>query len=100
LLYWYKVQILTLRKPDVPVMLYHGNKEERSLIRKRHLNIVGGKFLGRRGALPVIITSFEIAMNDAKMLALVPWKYLAVDEGHRFFFYTCFTGTKIHALSH
>lgn len=38
---------------------------------------VGPKF-------PLVITSYEIAMNDAKKcLRSYSWKYLAVDEGHR-----------------
>lgn len=32
---------------------------------------------------PVVITSFEIAMNDRKLLQRFQWKYLIVDEGHR-----------------
>ena len=29
---------------------------------------------------PIIITSFEMAMYDAKFLANYEWKYVAVDE--------------------
>jgi ATP-dependent DNA helicase len=71
--------------PEVPVVLYHGTKEERALMRRRDLKISGGSWKKQKKneGLPVVVTSFEIAMNDGKMLAAVPWKYLAVDEGHR-----------------
>jgi ATP-dependent DNA helicase len=64
--------------PDVPVVLYHGTRDERAALRRRHF-----KRRDRKDPLPVIITSFEIAMNDAKVLAQLNWKYLTVDEGHR-----------------
>lgn len=32
---------------------------------------------------PTIITSYEMAMFDAKFLANYKWKYVVVDEGHR-----------------
>ncbi|KAI4967368.1 hypothetical protein ZWY2020_028337, partial [Hordeum vulgare] len=32
---------------------------------------------------PIIITSYEMAMSDAKFLARYKWKYVVVDEGHR-----------------
>ena len=39
---------------------------------------VGSKF-------PLVITSYEIAMNDAKKcLRSYSWKYLVVDEVHKF----------------
>ncbi len=31
----------------------------------------------------VLLTSFEVAMNDGKKLQNLEWKYLIVDEGHR-----------------
>mmetsp|Transcript_64260 Transcript_64260/g.151270 ORF Transcript_64260/g.151270 Transcript_64260/m.151270 type:complete len:817 (-) Transcript_64260:169-2619(-) len=67
--------------PDVDTLLYHGSKEDRKLIRdewgfERKTKQV-------RKGFPVIITSFEVAMNDSKKLQNVSWKYLVVDEGHR-----------------
>jgi hypothetical protein len=32
---------------------------------------------------PVIVTSYEVVMNDSKALARYDWKCLVVDEGHR-----------------
>ena len=34
-------------------------------------------------SFPVIVTSYEVVMNDSKALAHYDWKYLVVDEGHR-----------------
>ena len=63
--------------PDFPVILYHGSKEERSILRSRHmLQRVDETF-------PVIVTSYEIAIADIKYLQKLHWKYVVVDEGHR-----------------
>ena len=31
-------------------------------------------------SFPVIVTSYEVAMNDRKFLAKYKWKYIVVDE--------------------
>lgn len=64
--------------PTVPVVLYHGNKEERAVLRRKHL-----KGRGKDGKMPIVVTSFEVAMNDARYLQAFTWKYLCVDEGQR-----------------
>lgn len=65
--------------PTLPAVIYHGNKHQRDEIRRKHMpRTVGPKF-------PLVITSYEIAMNDAKKcLRSYSWKYLAVDEVHKF----------------
>jgi ATP-dependent DNA helicase len=70
--------------PSINVLLYHGSPEEREFMRLQ-LDIDEG--------FPVIITSYEvcialsyvrkITMNDRKHLAVHPWKFLIIDEGHR-----------------
>lgn len=64
--------------PEIPTLLYHGNRQERrKLVKNIHK---------RQGTLqihPVVITSFEIAMRDQNALQHCYWKYLIVDEGHR-----------------
>ncbi|KVI08839.1 ATP-dependent DNA helicase DDM1 [Cynara cardunculus var. scolymus] len=64
--------------PSVNAIIYHGNRTERDGIRRKSMpKSVGPKF-------PIVITSYEIAMNDAKKhLRHYNWKYLVVDEGHR-----------------
>ncbi|KAK2975847.1 hypothetical protein RJ640_022864 [Escallonia rubra] len=64
--------------PSVNAIIYHGNKKERDEIRRKHMpRTVGAKF-------PIVVTSYEVAMNDAKKhLRHYNWKYMVVDEGHR-----------------
>ncbi|KAG5241261.1 hypothetical protein OIU76_024452 [Salix suchowensis] len=64
--------------PSMDAIIYHGDKKQRDEIRRKHMpRSIGPKF-------PIIITSYEIALSDAKKhLRHYPWKYLVVDEGHR-----------------
>ncbi|GFQ06665.1 ATP-dependent DNA helicase ddm1, partial [Phtheirospermum japonicum] len=64
--------------PSMNAIIYHGNKTERDeLVRKHMPKTIGPKF-------PVIITSYEVVISDAKrILRHYKWKYLVVDEGHR-----------------
>jgi ATP-dependent DNA helicase len=66
--------------PSIPTLVYHGSKEDRKDMRDKIADKKGQEW-------PVVITSFEVAMNDAKILSRLPkggsWKYLVVDEGHR-----------------
>lgn len=72
------VNEITRFTPSLPVVIYHGDKKLRDQIRRKHMpRTVGPKF-------PIVITSYEIAMNDArKCFGSYSWKYLVVDEGHR-----------------
>lgn len=63
--------------PDIPVVLYHGSKQEREELRKKRLRNPSSK------DFPVICTSYEICMNDRKHLAHYGWKFIIIDEGHR-----------------
>ncbi|KAI3808443.1 hypothetical protein L1987_24394 [Smallanthus sonchifolius] len=64
--------------PSMNAVIYHGNRKERDEIRRKQMpKKVGPDF-------PIVITSYEVAMNDArKHLRHYDWKYLVVDEGHR-----------------
>lgn len=68
--------------PSIPHILYHGSKaermEKRKLIGKSHYNEILGQHI-----YSVVVTSYEIAMNDRPLLGPLRWKYLVVDEGHR-----------------
>ncbi|ORX52165.1 hypothetical protein BCR36DRAFT_286675 [Piromyces finnis] len=68
--------------PSLPVVLYHGTIEERANIRKRKMKKVDENF-------PIVITSYEIVINDKKFLSKYKWKYIIVDEGHRLKNYNC-----------
>ncbi|GLT80004.1 hypothetical protein SLA2020_514670 [Shorea laevis] len=64
--------------PSMNTIIYHGSKKERDEIRRKHMpRVIGPKF-------PIVITSYEMAMSDAKrFLRHYDWKYVVVDEGHR-----------------
>lgn len=63
--------------PSMTAIIYHGSKKERMDIRRKHMpKDIGPKF-------PLIITSYGVALSDAKILAQYKWKYVVVDEGHR-----------------
>ncbi|XP_022985070.1 ATP-dependent DNA helicase DDM1 [Cucurbita maxima] len=64
--------------PTVSAIIYHGNKKQREEIRRKSMpKTIGPNF-------PIVVTSYEIAMSDAKkVLRHYNWKYLVVDEGHR-----------------
>lgn len=61
--------------PSINSVIYHGDKKERDEIRRKHMpKTIGPKF-------PIVITSYEVAMNDAKKhLRHYNWKYVVVDE--------------------
>jgi len=65
--------------PEINTVLYHGSKQEREEIRKKHMKMSQqSKF-----EFPVVVTSYEICMNDKSFLANYKWRYIVVDEGHR-----------------
>jgi len=68
--------------PEIPVIMYHGSKDERAAMRATKLKIQSGKG-GSISMHPIVITSYEIVMNDRKYLSKFSWKYIIVDEGHR-----------------
>ncbi|KAF7828842.1 ATP-dependent DNA helicase DDM1 [Senna tora] len=70
--------------PSLTTIIYHGNKTERDDIRRKYMpRKIGPKF-------PIVITSYEVALNDAKKyLRFYQWKYLVIDEGHRLKNFKC-----------
>lgn len=40
-------------------------------------------------SFPIVVTSYEIIIADAKHLARHQWKYIVVDEGHRLKNFNC-----------
>ncbi|KAK2795733.1 hypothetical protein FQN52_003582 [Onygenales sp. PD_12] len=65
--------------PGIETVLYHGSKDERAQIRDERMKLQDQK----KADFPVVVTSYEICMNDRKFLAKYQWKYIIVDEGHR-----------------
>jgi len=74
---------------QVPYILYHGAKPDRVLLRRdiRHRHKIDeGAILS---SFPVVVTSYEIAMNDREFLMHEMWKLMIVDEGHRIKNFNC-----------
>ncbi len=86
--------------PQIPVVLYHGTKEEREQLRRTIFPTPSSTTSSRgknrkrkRGPQtddteetelqPVVVTSYEICIRDQKFLQFRSWKFLVVDEGHR-----------------
>jgi SNF2 family DNA or RNA helicase len=65
--------------PTCPVLLYHGSKQERQLLRSSRMPVKNAKTL----QFPIVVTSFEICMIDRKFLEKYQWQYIILDEGHR-----------------
>lgn len=65
--------------PEINTILYHGSKDERAEMRRKKMKMQDqAKF-----EFPVVVTSYEICMNDKSFLANYRWRYIVVDEGHR-----------------
>lgn len=56
-------------------VIYHGDKKQRDEIRRKQMpRSIGHEF-------PIIVTSYEVAMNDARRsLRHYNWKYIVIDE--------------------
>jgi ATP-dependent DNA helicase len=60
--------------PSVTCLIYYGDKVARAEIMRKFMpKTIGSDF-------PIIVTSYEMAMSDAKLLAHYKWKYLVFDE--------------------
>ncbi|KAH7316187.1 hypothetical protein KP509_21G081900 [Ceratopteris richardii] len=69
--------------PSMEALLYHGSREERMILRRNHMpSSITPSF-------PVIVTSYEVVINDRKFLSKYKWKYIVVDEGHRLKNFDC-----------
>lgn len=72
--------------PTVPVIVYHGHKSSRLGLLK---NINKRTKEGNVCCCPVVITSYQIALIDAKFLSKFEWKLLVIDEAHRIKNFQC-----------
>src|SRR5262245_19046546 len=64
--------------PDIPCLLYHGDKFTRESIRQKYFS---KKQHG--DTFPIVVTSYEIVMHDRQYLSRIQWKFIIIDEGHR-----------------
>jgi ATP-dependent DNA helicase len=68
---------LSFWTPTIPSCLYHGSKDERKELRETVMVNPGSK------EFPIVVTSYNICMNDRKFLDKFNWRYIIIDEGHR-----------------
>ncbi|XP_051178646.1 ATP-dependent DNA helicase DDM1-like [Lolium perenne] len=62
--------------PSLTCLIYYGDKVAREeMLTKVMTKTIGPDF-------PIIVTSYEMAIADAKLLAHYKWKYVVFDEGH------------------
>lgn len=83
---------MSIWSPDLNVIVYHGNADGRQVIRQYEwwyeppfvMKEASAQYK-KSGATKfnVMITTFEIALKEAKELSRIPWKALIVDEAHR-----------------
>lgn len=87
--------------PTIPVVVYHGTPAERAQIRSERLGLTGQagrKKKGRKSAnasastgtindvdadFPIIITSYDLIINDRPLLSKLAFKIIVTDEAHR-----------------
>jgi len=69
--------------PKIPCILYHGNVEERLALREKMATVTHCDDLDGGKMHNVVVTSYEIAMNDRMAFQNIMWRYIVVDEGHR-----------------
>ncbi|KAK3927754.1 Lymphocyte-specific helicase [Frankliniella fusca] len=74
--------ILEFKKfaPQVPVIRFHGSKEERLPMRYKILK--RSKVNNKIKSFPVVITSYDTLLQD-HFLRRINWRYIAIDEGQR-----------------
>ncbi|XP_011256521.1 lymphoid-specific helicase [Camponotus floridanus] len=67
--------------PDIPVVLFYGNKVEREAIRIKIKNSyhVANDYKTQ----PVVITTYEVPLQETRFLQSLKWRYIIIDEGQR-----------------
>ena len=69
--------------PTVPVVLYHGTSNERLELRSELKKSYPSAELDGKIMNNVVVTSYEIAMNDRAAFSSILGRYIVVDKGHR-----------------
>eukprot|EP01128_Nolandella_sp_AFSM9_P007288 TRINITY_DN3948_c0_g1_i1.p1 TRINITY_DN3948_c0_g1~~TRINITY_DN3948_c0_g1_i1.p1 ORF type:complete len:811 (-),score=128.48 TRINITY_DN3948_c0_g1_i1:318-2750(-) len=77
--------------PSLTPVLYHGNKVVRSELQKDFLKRYRRSQTKKKALkkVPVLVTSYEVAIRDSSFLQQVKWRYLVVDEAHRLKNFEC-----------
>jgi ATP-dependent DNA helicase len=77
-----RICFLSRFAPEMKALLYYNHDKKQ---RKRWVDQYRHepKTIEAKKAFPIFVTSYEIAINDSKMLGSMRWKFIVVDEGHR-----------------
>ncbi|KAL2629360.1 hypothetical protein R1flu_014046 [Riccia fluitans] len=75
----------SLWAPSLNVIEYHGSAKARTIIRDHewHPMTSDGSKLKQAFKFNVMLTTYEMVIQDSSQLRAVPWEVLVVDEGHR-----------------
>ncbi|KAL6256821.1 hypothetical protein P5V15_011760 [Pogonomyrmex californicus] len=73
--------------PTIPVVLFHGTPDERKAIytKIRRKYFVTNDY----STQPVVITTYEVPLQEVRFLQSQKWRYIIIDEGHRIKNYNC-----------
>eukprot|EP00698_Gefionella_okellyi_P020055 TRINITY_DN6248_c0_g1_i1.p1 TRINITY_DN6248_c0_g1~~TRINITY_DN6248_c0_g1_i1.p1 ORF type:complete len:1850 (-),score=436.56 TRINITY_DN6248_c0_g1_i1:95-5080(-) len=76
---------------DMNAVVYHGNATARDVIRQNefYYHDVDGKIIPGLFKFNVLITTYDLVMQDAHMLKKINWRALVIDEAHRLKNRTC-----------
>ncbi|KAF5646838.1 proliferation associated SNF2 [Fusarium sp. NRRL 52700] len=68
--------------PSIPVIMYHGNKDDREKIFRTKMlkHLKAGRPTTK---FPVVCTSYEMVLRDQHNLSKINWEFIIIDEGHR-----------------
>jgi ATP-dependent DNA helicase len=88
------VNEITKWVPEFTVLLYHGNQEERRILRKENFHKFPARPSDPKKKIPkcpitCVVTSFEISLRDKRHLLNIFFKYIVVDEAHRLKNFNC-----------
>lgn len=82
--------------PSLPIIVFHGNKEKRTKlykkIKKFHQIVQGYK------TQPIVLTTFEMPLQESGFLKTQKWTYIIVDEGHRIKNHQCLLAKMLRTL--
>eukprot|EP01116_Phalansterium_solitarium_P023010 TRINITY_DN7854_c0_g1_i1.p1 TRINITY_DN7854_c0_g1~~TRINITY_DN7854_c0_g1_i1.p1 ORF type:complete len:1741 (+),score=694.83 TRINITY_DN7854_c0_g1_i1:185-5407(+) len=75
----------TRRWTDMAVTVFHGTKEQREMIRTHDWLVRDNKGAFVKGVYKweLLITTYEMVVQETALLASVEWECLILDEGHR-----------------
>ena len=66
-------------------VIYHGNSECRTLIKKLEFTVVNskGKVMPDRVQFDVVVTNYETILQDFSVFRDIQWRYVVFDEAHK-----------------